>query len=319
MSLQIDHTSHTISVTDSTKPLTFVSPVGVRIPNSNTSSYSPGARIPGMLHFDTFDARLKYFDGTTWITLGPTDGLENKASKRVAADIGGAGGSPGKYLTCDNSGQAYWKNPEEDGFLAFNTGAAGGNYRSFTISNNILFTGSNKFNHAVDMQGNVIANVITSADTDAIPKSYIDNLVAQKVAEIRNQYSARMGELEARYRTLINTINNTPVPDEPDPQPPIVIPPTPEVPNPVRSYLIETNNVSTITKGNYNPHPSTYAGDAHQKAIAQNGGRIPAAGSTYVYTYIARTVVIGSKGATQSDARAFAKFTWNGSSVVFNG
>lgn len=318
MSLIIDHTKHSISVTDATQPLKFISPVGVVIPNSNTSSYSEAAKIAGMLHFDTFDARLKYYDGSKWIVLGPTDGIDNKATKRVAVDIGGPGGAPGKYLSCNASGQTLWKNPEEDGFLAFNTGDSAGSYRSFTISNNILFTGSNKFAHAVDMQGNVIANVITSTDTDAIPKSYIDALVAQKVTEIKNQYSSRLADLEARYRTLINTINNTPVPDEPDPQPPIVVPP-PVVPNPVRAYVMETNNVSSVIKGNYTPHPSSYASDAHNQAIAQNGGRIPAAGSTYMYGYIVRNVVVGSKGASSSDSRGYAKFTWNGSNVVYTG
>ena len=314
MSINLFHNLNTIKASSSSLPLVLDAPMGVIIPNVSDLDASASAHFAGTIYFDIQDKFLKYHNGTSWVILGPTDGITSKANKQSAVDIGGAGYGPGKYLTSDNGGQTLWKDPKDDGFLAFNKRDAQGSYETFVLNNNFLFTGANKFTQAVDMQNNVIANVVASAATDAIPKSYVDSLVAQKVADLQTQYQHRVSLIESKYQTIVNTIVNTGVPNPPEP-------PQPPVPNPVRAYLIETNNkIATWTGKNQgtNPNPASFANDAHSNAVAQNGGRLPAAGSVYVYTVIHETWTAGSKGASSVTSRSFIKFTWNGSSVVYN-
>lgn len=312
MSINLFHNLNTIKTTGSL-PLVFDAPYGVVIPANPTSSSTPAASVAGMVYFDTNDKYLKYHNGSAWVALGPTDGITAKANKQSSVDIGGSGWAEGKYLTSDTGGKTFWKDPKDDGFLAFNKKDARGSYESFTLSNNFLFTGANKFSQAVDMQGNIIANVVASAAQDAVPKSYVDTAVNQKLADINSTYTHRVSLIESKYQAMVTTILNTNVPNPPKP-------PEPPVPNPVRAYLVESGStVSQATNGGPNPHPSTFAGGAHQNAIAQNGGRMPAPGSVYIYTYRLSYYTNGSKGQTAGPAvNAFAKFTWNGSTVVFN-
>ena len=312
MSINLFHNLNTIKTTGAALPLVFDAPYGVVLPANPIASTSPAASIAGMIFFDTNDKFLKYHNGTTWIVLGPTDGINTKADKQSAVDIGGAGYGPGKYLTSDAAGQTLWKDPAEDGFIAFNKKDSSNQYQNFTLSNNFLFTGANKFTQPVDMQNNIISNVVANSAQDAIPKIYVDNLVNQKVSDLNTSYAGRVATIEAKYSAMVHTILNTNVPNPPKP-------PDPPVPNPVRAYLIETGNSLSVNNGNYSPyHPSGFATDAHNNAIAQNGGRVPAAGSVYIYTYTTVVWTAGSKGASSSSRTTFAKFTWNGSSVVFN-
>ena len=315
MSINLFHNLNTIKTTSASLPLTLDAPLGVVLPSNASSSTNPSASKAGMMYFDTGDKFLKYHNGTTWVIIGSTDGINNKATKLNAADIGGPGYGDGKYLSSDNSGTTEWRDPAKDGFLAFNKTDSSGHFQTFTLNNNFLFTGANKFSQAVDMQNNVISNVVQSADQDAVPKKYVDTIINQKVHDLNISYADRVKQVEALFNDLVHKILTTPIPDQPAP----VVPPPPPPPNPVRAYLIETGNVVNQYTSSIDPNPANFANDAHQKAIAQNGGRIPAAGSVYVYTYYTVTWTIGSKrGAASSKKTTFVKFTWNGSQVIMN-
>ena len=116
-----------------------------------------------------------------------------------------------------------WRDPATDGFLAFNKTDSSGHFQTFTLNNNFLFTGANKFSQAVDMQNNVISNVVQPADQDAVPKKYVDTIINQKVHDLNISYTDRVKQVEALFNDLVHKILTTPIPDQPAP----VVPPTP--------------------------------------------------------------------------------------------
>lgn len=191
-------------------PLTIESE-GLRLPMSSTSV----SRI-GVIYFDTDENILKYHNGTVWVSLNDTSSISSKVDLGDPSQL--ATNPTGDKFLRNVNGNMSWVSPEDDGYLRLNaTGPV-------TINNAITFTGHNRFGNGVSCGGNRVMGIVAAGDSDAVPKSFVDATVTQKVSEIEAYFVPLFNALKKRYTDILtyyaNNPGTPPVPPPPPPTPP---------------------------------------------------------------------------------------------------
>lgn len=287
MAILIDHTNQKLGVTDRTAPLILDAPGGLLVPTSNIGYESAGTIV-----FDPAINRMKYYTGTRWMIIGSTEGLSDKATKLTAEHFGSGSASSSTYLSANSSGVPEWRDPANDGFIRFIDG------ETITISSKLVFQGEISFSKNLNMASNIVQNITTGDDNDAVPRSYVDAALQEKVDSVAASLNSQYASLLSRYQTLIAAINGAP---------------TPAPPNPPRRFNM---NYTARTLGQ-NENPSILATFSKQQATSQNLGRNPASGSTFYCTFKQTVQTTSGKSVSYSTVSRWVLFNYNGSTATY--
>ena len=191
-------------------PLTIESE-GLQLPMSSTS-----VSMIGVIYFDTDENILKYHNGTVWVSLNDTSSISSKVDRGDPSQL--AANPTGDKFLRNVNGNMSWVSPEDDGYLRLNASGP------VTINNAITFTGHNRFVNGVSCGGNRVMGIVAAGDSDAVPKSFVDATVTQKVSEIEAYFVPLFNALKKRYTDILtyyaNNPGTPPVPPPPPPTPP---------------------------------------------------------------------------------------------------